>query len=202
MGPIVEDFDMLRHRSDLLMSSTPIYNFEDDNGDKNTSSQLSRNTIDQHKDQKPAAAPTLSECIQAAGIAQSRLADRGKKKSKVNDRIVAMHLKRVAGEQSLMQEQKFLISATDNDNQNRQLYLQELRNLQKELASGIEDLLFAEDQIIEDEETDVSQQNTVDFMIDATKSSILDRHTQTTRVSPMPQFWALDDDDNLEERCL
>ena len=25
MGPIVEDFDLLRHRSDLLMSSTPIY---------------------------------------------------------------------------------------------------------------------------------------------------------------------------------
>jgi hypothetical protein len=60
----------------------------------------------------------LSERIQSAGIAQSRLADRGKKKSKVSDRIVAMHLKRVADKQSLIQEQKFLISATENDDNN------------------------------------------------------------------------------------
>ncbi len=96
MGPIFEDFDMLRHRSELLMTSTPMYdsiernlmghvnvgkvlsdskrhrkNSEDDKGD-NTSSKLRRNTID-HEGQKPAAAPTLSECIQPAGIA-----DRGK----------------------------------------------------------------------------------------------------------------------------
>ena len=33
---------------------------------------------------------TLSECIQAAGIAQSRLADKGKKKAKVNDHKIAV----------------------------------------------------------------------------------------------------------------
>ena len=48
------------------------------------------------------------------------------------------------------------------------------------MASAIEDLTFAEEQIIDDEVTAVSQQNTVDLMIDATISSILDKHTQTT----------------------
>ncbi len=67
----------------------------------------------------------------------------GQKESKVKDRIVAIHLKRVTGKQSMIQEQKFLIGVTDHDNQNRQLYLQELRTLQKET--------FAKEQIIENE---------------------------------------------------
>ena len=64
---------------------------------------------------------TLSECIQAAGIAQSRLAERGKKIAKVNDRKIAMHLKKVTGKQY-----HFLISATAPEDPNRQLYLLEL----------------------------------------------------------------------------
>ncbi len=99
----------------------------------------------------------MSECIQASGIAQSQLADRGKKEAKVNDRIVAMHLKRVTGKQSMIQEQKFLIGVTDHDNQNRQLYLYELQKLQKELAFAIDNLTFAKEQIIEDEVAEVSK---------------------------------------------
>jgi hypothetical protein len=72
------------------------------------------------------------------------------------------------------------------------------------LVSAIEDLSFAEEQIIEDEVTEIlSQQNTMDLMIDATISSTLEKHAhQTTRVLPMPQFWASDEEDNLVERCL
>jgi hypothetical protein len=65
-------------------------NFEDDNGN-DTISKHSRNNFD-NEDQKPAPAPTLSECIQAADIAQSRLTDRRKMKSKVNNRSVTTHL--------------------------------------------------------------------------------------------------------------
>ena len=96
-------------------------NLDEDDGD-DTSSKLTRNTIDHDDDdQKPAtaSAPMLSECIQAAGITQSRLVDRWKKKAKVNDRIVAMHSKWVTAKQSMIQDQKFLISMTDHDDQKR-----------------------------------------------------------------------------------
>lgn len=69
-----------------------------------------------------------SECIQAAGIAQSRLAHKGKKKAKVNDCIEAMHLKKVAGKQSMIQETKFLINATEWDDPNRQVLLSDYKS--------------------------------------------------------------------------
>ena len=59
---------------------------------------------------------TLSEGLQAAGIAQARLAHLGKKKAKLNDSIASMHLKRVTGKQSITAEQMFLISASAPNN--------------------------------------------------------------------------------------
>lgn len=159
MGPIVENFDMLRYRSNLLMTSTPVY----------------------------------------SSTAEKRLAGRNTsrslKKAKVNDRKIAMHLKKVTGKQSMIQEQKFLISATAPDDPNRQLYLLELRKLQQDLASAIEDLTSAEEQIIEDEVADVAKLNNVDMMIENTLTSILDKNNNQernneTRVSPMPPAFA------------
>ena len=136
LGPIVENDSMLCHRSDLLMSSAPVYitlvekrtagrahrrkvdadanrkhrRHSDDSHDDD-SSRLTRTTTGTSERDSlsphpslPSAAATLSECIQAAGIAQSRIADKGKKKAKVNDRKIAMHLKKVAGKQSMIQE--------------------------------------------------------------------------------------------------
>ncbi len=105
-------------------------------------------------------AATLSECIQAAGIAQSRLADKVKKKAKVNDRIVAMHLKMVDGKQSMIQEiRKYLIDATPQNDPNRQVLLLELRKLNNEF--------------IEHENAHASTVENIDTMIDATIASIL-----------------------------
>ena len=141
MGPIVENFDMLHYHSDLLMRSTPAYSStaekklagrstsraqqsnmkrkhrrDSDNATNDNGSILTRSSASDVVDLSVA---TLSECIQAAGIAQSRLAERGKKKAKVNDRKIVMHLKKVTGKQSMIQEQKFLISATAPEDPNR-----------------------------------------------------------------------------------
>jgi hypothetical protein len=53
-----------------------------------------RDTLSLHPSLLSAAA-TLSECIPAAGIAQPQIADKGKKEAKVNDRKIAMLLKKV-----------------------------------------------------------------------------------------------------------
>ncbi len=233
MGPIVEDFDMLSHRSDLLMTSTPMFNsttekklagrsrarqqkqeakrkrhhLSDNNGeeDEDNSSRLSTRTTttgSTEYSQRASSVATDGERLQAAGIAQSRLAYKGKTKAKLNARIVAMHLKKVTGKQTIIQEQKFLIEATALDDPSRQLYLMELRKLNQELARAIEDLAFAEEQIIDDEVAEASNLNNVDLLIDATISSILDKGPQQrieTRVSPLPPYQAPGDDgDGIE----
>ena len=209
---------MLSHRSNLLMTSTPVFsstaekklagrtrarqqlqeskrkrqrrNNEDDGLDD--SSNLTRSTA-------ACSLATLSERLQAAGIAQSQLAHMGKKKAKLNDCIVPMHLKRVTGKQSIITEQKFLVSATAADDPNRHVYLLELRKLNQELALAIQDLTLAEEQIIDDEVAETSDINQVDVMIDATIASVLLDNSKTppmreTTVSPMPMFHAPDDD--------
>jgi hypothetical protein len=137
------------------------------------------------------------------------LAERGKKKAKVNDRKIAMHPKKVTGKQSMIQEQKFLISATAPKDPNRQLYLLELQKLQQDLAAAIEYLASAEERIIEDEVADAAKLNNVDVMIENTLISILDKKSNherinKTRVSPMPPAFAgasnmNDFDDNIME---
>ena len=231
MGPIVENFDMLHYRSDLLMRSTPAYSSTAEKklaGRSNSRAQQSNMKRKHRRDSDDAtndngsiltrssasdvvdlSVATLSECIQAAGIAQSRLAERGKKKAKVNDRKIAMHLKKATGKQSMIQEQKFLISATAPEDPNRQLYLLERRTLQQDLAAAIEDLTSAEERIIEDEVADAAKLNNVDVMIENTLTSILDKKNNherinETRVSPMPPAFAgasnmNDFDDNIME---
>ena len=214
MGPIVEDFDMLRHRSDLLMTSTPLYSSSAEkklagrqNGRKEKSdeaNQKRRNSDDDgsskvtssfaaSREHETSVASRI-ECLQAAAIAQSRLADRGKKKTKVNDRIVSMHRTKVAGKRSIIEEQKFLINATTDDPQARALYLQELRQLNLELSIAMDDLAKAEERIIKDEGNDVTNIDSVGIMIDATIAGILEKKIES-RVSPMPPFVATYDND-------
>lgn len=84
-------------------------NLDKDGNDK-TSSKLTRKAMDLN-DQKPASGPTLRERIQAAGIAQSPLADRGNEEAKVNNCIVAMTcLEQVSDKQSMILEQKFFLA--------------------------------------------------------------------------------------------
>jgi hypothetical protein len=125
-------------------------------------------------------AATLSECIQAAGIAQSQMADKRKNLTKVNDRKIAMHLKKVAGKQSLIQETKYLIEATAHNDPNRQVFLLELRKLNLELAAAIDELTFAEEQIIDNKIADASTVGDIDTMIDATITSILTNATNNS----------------------
>lgn len=211
MGPIVEEFDMLNYRSDLLMTTTPFYSstakkkvagrqncrkllsvskqkrrIEYDNAASNEVTSVA--TLSTSEPETTSA--TVSECIQAAGIAQSRLADKGKKKAKVNDCIVSMYLKKVAGKQSMIQEQKYLIEATSADDPNRPLYIQELRQLNLELAKAITDLTNAEEKIIEDEASEASKIDSMGVIIDATIAGILDNKKVETRVSPALSFVA------------
>ena len=121
-----------------------------------------------------------------------------------------MHLKKVTGKQTMIQEQKFLISSVAADDPNRPLYIIELRNLNQELARAIDDLAFAEEQIIDDEVAEASNVNNVDLLIDATIASVLDKRPKQlteTRVSPMPPYQAPDDgdedgEDNVESFAL
>jgi hypothetical protein len=193
---------MLSLRSDLLMTSTPVFssttekklagrararqqlqeskrkrqhrNDEDDGLDD--SSKLTRSTAASIEPAHAILLATHSERLQAAGIAQLRLAHLGKKKAKLNDRIVLMHMKRVTGKQSIIAERKFLLSATATDNPNRHVYLLELWKLNLELARAIQDLLtLAEEQIIEADVEETLDVNNVEVMIDATIASVLEQ---------------------------
>jgi hypothetical protein len=88
-----------------------------------------------------------------------------------------MYLKKVAGKQSMIQETKYLIESTARDDPNRQVFLLELRKLNLELAAAIDELTFAEEQIIEHELADASTVGNMDTMIDATITSILTNAT-------------------------
>jgi hypothetical protein len=154
-------------------------------------------------------AATLSERLQAAGIAQSRFAHLGKKKAKRNDRIISMHLKRVTGMQSILAGQKFLINGTATDDLNRPLYLIELQNLvNQESAHAIQDLALAEEQIIDNKVAETLDVNNVGVMIDATIASILLDNTKQlpmseSTVSLMPTFLSPDDDEgDMVERMI
>lgn len=214
LGPIVENDSMLCHRSDLLMSSAPVYStlvekrtagrahrrkldadakrkhrshsndshdVDDDTRSRHTRTTTGTSechTSSPHQQSIPAA--TQSEKLQAAGIAQSRIANKGKKMAKVNDRKIAMHLKKVAGKESMIQETKYLIEATSRDDPNRQVFLLELRKLNLELAAAIDELTMAEEEIIEHELADASTAGDIDTMIDATITSILTNATNNT----------------------
>ena len=112
-----------------------------------------------------------------------------------------MHLKRVFGKQSIIAEQKFLLSATAaTDDPNRHVYLLELWKLNLELAHAIQDLTLAEEQIIEAEVEETLDANNVEVMIDATIASVLlennkQQQMRETTVSSMPTFHAPDDDE-------
>lgn len=75
---------------------------------RTTTGTSERDTASPHSS-LPLAAATLSEYIQAAGIAQSRIANKRKRKAEVNDGKAAMHVKKVAGKQSMIQVTKYLI---------------------------------------------------------------------------------------------
>jgi hypothetical protein len=152
-------------------SSSNSYDVDDDESSRHT--RTTTGTFEPDNSPPPMPTATLSECIQAAGIAQSRLADKGKKKAKVNDRIVAMHLKKVAGKQSMIQETKYMIDATPPDDPNRQVLLLELRKLNQELAAAIDELPLAEERIIEHEVAEASTVGNIDTMIDDAIASIL-----------------------------
>ena len=119
-----------------------------------------------------------------------------------------MHLKSVTGKQSIIEEQKLLISTTAANDPNRPLYLIELQKLNQELMHAIQDLTLAEEQIIDNEVAETSDINNVDVMIDATIASVfLDNIKQPpireTTVSPMPAFLSRDDDKgDMVERTM
>ena len=119
-----------------------------------------------------------------------------------------MHLKSVTGKQSIIEEQKLLISTTAANDPNRPLYLIELQKLNQELMHAIQDLTLAEEQIIDNEVAETSDINNVDVMIDATIASVfLDNIKQPpireTTVSAMPAFLSRDDDKgDMVERTM
>ena len=105
----------------------------------------------------------------------------------------------------MIQEQKFLISAAAIDDPDRQSYVVELRKLNQELARAIDDLAFAEEQIIDDEVAAASNVDNVDLLIDATITSVLDktRRQQLTETSVLPlppyQTFADGDEDGVDD---
>jgi hypothetical protein len=107
-----------------------------------------------------------------------------------------MHLKKVTGKPKMIQEQKFLISFVAAHDPNRPLYITELRKLNQELARAIDELAFAEEQIIDDELAEASNVDYVDLLIDATIASVLDKRQQQlteTHVLSMTPYQAPDD---------
>ncbi len=73
-----------------------------------------------------------------------------------------------------------MIEATAHNDPNRQVFQLELRKLNLELAAAIDELTFAEEQIIDNELADASTVGNIDTMIDATITSILTNATNNT----------------------
>jgi hypothetical protein len=83
----------------------------------------------------------------------------------------------------MMQDRKYLIESTAHDDPNRQVYLLELQKLNLELATAIDELTYAEGEIIEHEPADASTVGNTDTMINATITSILVNAASTNNAS-------------------
>ena len=83
-------------------------------------------------------------------IEQSKvLMERNRAKNELNDRIVAMHTKKVAGKKALIEEAKFFVLHSTPEDPNRLQFVQKLMVLNKEFASALDDLTKCEMAMIE-----------------------------------------------------
>jgi hypothetical protein len=83
---------------------------------------------------------SLNQQISLAGIAQSKVMIDHREQSKISDRIIAMNRKKVGGQKLLLDEHKYLISKTPDNDPQLPLYLQELRAMNKALAGVTRDV--------------------------------------------------------------
>jgi hypothetical protein len=118
---------------------------------------------------------TLNQKISLAGIAQSKVMIEHREQSQISDRIIAMNKKRVAGQKLLINEHKFLISHLPPDDPQRQLYMQELRIMNQDLAVAINSLITSEQDIIDQAMFDLESRKTkaAEF-VDLTIAAALD----------------------------
>jgi hypothetical protein len=95
---------------------------------------------------------TLHQCIQVAGLARMRVFSEKREAARINDRIVAMHSRAVAGIQALINEHKYLIDNTEVGDPNRTQYPPiELKDMNAKLGIAIQNLRLAEHQRIIDD---------------------------------------------------
>lgn len=92
---------------------------------------------------------SLNQKISLAGIAQSKVMIDHREQSQISDRIIAMNRKKVGGQKLLLDEHKYLISKTPDNDPQLPLYLRELREMNKALADAIIALAAAEQAIID-----------------------------------------------------
>lgn len=173
LGPIVPN-GMIQHRSELLMSSPPApttTGILSTNG-RNAQRKTQRKEYESKRNKKlrqdeqirnrvnnatsaPTATPaaytgTLHQHIQVAGLANMRLLSEKREVARINDRIIAMHTRTVAGIQAVINEQKYLIDHTEAGDPNRTQYLVELKDMNTKLGIAIQNLTMAEQKIIDD----------------------------------------------------
>ena len=73
-------------------------------------------------------------------IEQSKVLTKRRAQNELNDRIVAMHTKKVASKEALIEEAKFFVLHSTPEDLNRPQFVQKLLVLNKELASALDDL--------------------------------------------------------------
>lgn len=199
MGPIVPD-GMAAYRSELLMTTpqidaesktTPIYGTPA-GGRNSTRKQATvdassrRAKRDKSNDcsdtgtsssNKIPPGITLDQRIHVAAIAQSRMANLGKERSRIHDRILSRHRQKVKDMKSLISGHKFLISETESNDPKRPLYIEEFKRMNKELAKMMSDLAKAEDKVInEEQEMYLNHQIPADDFIDLTIATVAGNH--------------------------
>jgi hypothetical protein len=112
----------------------------------------------------------MLEHIQVMGIANSRQMARKREQARVNDLVINMHAKDVSGIKAMIEEQKFLISMTDTEDESRKVYVGELRELHVGLRQALLVLKDAEQKIIEHAQQSIEMDETDDvnaFLQDA-----------------------------------
>ena len=92
---------------------------------------------------------TVNQELQVVAIEQSEVLMESRAKDELNNCIIAMHTKKVAGKKALIEEAKFFVLHSTPEDPNRPPFVQKLMVLNEEFASGLDDLTRCELAIIE-----------------------------------------------------
>lgn len=209
LGPIVPS-GMVPYRSELLMASLPSGNDtsngratlrknarsakQKQNDETTTSTQgreltveegVPRSILGRAEDNQSTLPvvqePSLQQKIMLAGIAQSKMLIEQRHSFKMNDRVISLHQKKVSAKKMLIDEVKFMIANTPANDPERVVQMHNLKELNKELNDAVQNLIAAEEKIVEGDMLIALKTKAANTFIDLTIDRVLGVDTDNNK---------------------